>query len=91
MSDRCEDGRLMRHKPFPDDPYFEHDVGRCPECDGKGCDRGLQHEFEDPLGACRACGLYVEECMEVPFCAGVKVERNKSGAAVSADEEGEVF
>lgn len=37
MTDRCIDGRLMRHKPFPDDPDYEHDVGECPECAGKGC------------------------------------------------------
>lgn len=37
MTDRCIDGRLMRHKPFPDDPHFEHDVGECPDCGGKGC------------------------------------------------------
>lgn len=38
MPDRCEDGRLMRHRPFPDDPHFEHDVGECPECQGAGCE-----------------------------------------------------
>lgn len=37
MTDRCIDGRLMRHKPFPDDPDFERDVGECPDCGGKGC------------------------------------------------------
>lgn len=37
MTDRCIDGRLMRHKPFPDDPDYEHDVGECPDCGGKGC------------------------------------------------------
>ena len=35
---RCVDGRLMRHDPQPDDPYLETDRGRCPECDGAGCD-----------------------------------------------------
>ena len=39
ITDRCIDGRLMRHKPFPDDPDFEHDMGECPECGGAGCDR----------------------------------------------------
>jgi hypothetical protein len=39
MGDRCIDGRLMRHKPFPDDPDYEHDVGECPECEGVGCER----------------------------------------------------
>jgi hypothetical protein len=35
---RCIEGRLFRHHPFPDDPYYEHDVGPCPECEGFGCD-----------------------------------------------------
>lgn len=50
-----------------------------------------QHDFSDAGGfrPCTGCGLYVEECMEVPYCPGVKVERNKSGAAVSAHDEGE--
>lgn len=34
---RCEDGRLMRHDPQPDDPNLETDRGKCPDCDGKGC------------------------------------------------------
>lgn len=37
MTDRCIDGRVMRHRPFPDDPEFEHDVGACPHCAGEGC------------------------------------------------------
>ncbi len=37
MGERCIDGRLFRHRPFPDDPAFEHDVGQCPECEGRGC------------------------------------------------------
>lgn len=36
--DRCEDGRLLRHTPCHDDPYYEQDVGRCPDCGGIGCD-----------------------------------------------------
>ena len=36
---RCVDGRLMRHDPQFDDPDLETDRGKCPECDGKGCDR----------------------------------------------------
>lgn len=36
MTDRCVEGRMMRHNPFPDDPEFEHDVGECPECRGSG-------------------------------------------------------
>lgn len=34
----CEDGRLMRRDPQPDDPYLETDIGKCPECNGRGCD-----------------------------------------------------
>lgn len=34
---RCVDGRIMRHDPQPDDPGLETDIGRCPECAGKGC------------------------------------------------------
>lgn len=30
--DRCIEGRLYRHQPFPDDPHFERDVGECPGC-----------------------------------------------------------
>lgn len=37
-STRCIDGRLMRHDPQPDDPSLETDIGKCPECDGKGCE-----------------------------------------------------
>jgi hypothetical protein len=28
MSERCIDGRMFRHTPFPDDPELESDVGR---------------------------------------------------------------
>ncbi len=34
---RCVDGRLMRHDPRPDDPGLETDIGKCPECEGDGC------------------------------------------------------
>lgn len=34
----CVDGRQMRHDPQTDDPYLQTDVGRCPDCDGEGCD-----------------------------------------------------
>ena len=34
---RCIDGRTMRHDPQPDDPGLETDIGKCPECNGKGC------------------------------------------------------
>ena len=36
---RCIDGRTMRHDPQPDDPGLETDIGKCPECNGKGCDQ----------------------------------------------------
>lgn len=38
MIERCDQGRLMRYTPFPDDPGFAMDIGQCPLCDG------------DPLG-----------------------------------------
>jgi len=37
MTTRCVDGRLIRHDPQTDDPYFETDIGQCQECKGKGC------------------------------------------------------
>lgn len=37
---RCIDGRSMEHRPQNDDPYLEIDVGRCPDCNGKGCEDG---------------------------------------------------
>ncbi len=53
MNTRCEDGRLMRHDPMPDDPYLETDIGKCPECEGHGCidpqdlaDRLARESFE---------------------------------------------
>ena len=36
---RCVDGRTMRHDPQPDDPGLETDIGKCSECNGKGCDQ----------------------------------------------------
>lgn len=38
---RCIDGRLMRHDPQPDDPNLETDIGKCPECNGAGCDKNV--------------------------------------------------
>lgn len=40
---RCVEGRLWRHDPQHDDPYLETDVGKCPECGGKGCDDEMEH------------------------------------------------
>ena len=34
---RCIEGRLFRHDPQHDDPYLETNVGKCPDCSGKGC------------------------------------------------------
>lgn len=31
-------GRVIRHDPQHDDPYLETDIGKCPECEGKGCE-----------------------------------------------------
>ena len=42
MTTRCTDGRLMKRTPASDDPYLETDIGKCPECDGKGCVKGCQ-------------------------------------------------
>lgn len=42
----CVDGRKMRHDPQTDDPYLQTDVGRCPDCDGKGCDKSEEQEEE---------------------------------------------
>lgn len=41
---RCVEGRLWRHDVLPDDPYFESDVGKCPDCGGAGC----SEDGEDP-------------------------------------------
>lgn len=47
---RCIDGRLFRHRPFHDDPYFEQDIGRCEECEGAGCDRLHRENAEKIAG-----------------------------------------
>lgn len=79
MSDRCEDGRLMRSRPFPDDPYFEHDIGECPECGGEGCHRP---EVSIAVILCK-CGkvlespcMYAEHCRDFPdhFAASQPVD-----------------
>lgn len=41
---RCEDGRLMRHDPQPDDPDLETDRGQCPDCEGIGCEALRQQQ-----------------------------------------------
>lgn len=57
--DRCIEGRLYRHKPFPHDPHFECDVGVCPDCQGRGCEQLERRK----LFACRKCGV---ECASSP-------------------------
>lgn len=57
MSTRCTDGRLMRHDPQHDDPDLETDIGKCPECDGEGCER-MERRLaieEGLLRKCRTC------------------------------------
>jgi excinuclease UvrABC ATPase subunit len=49
MTTRCTDGRLMRHDPQPDDPSLETDIGKCPDCDGKGCCQGVEAEHLERL------------------------------------------
>lgn len=34
--ERCVDGTLYRHNPSRDDPYYEHNLGCCPDCGGEG-------------------------------------------------------
>lgn len=31
-------------------------------------DHRKEHDFEGPLGACKGCGRYVEECLEHRYC-----------------------
>ncbi len=47
---RCIEGRLWRHDPQNDDPYLETDVGKCPDCGGKGCEDGEPVTFTNELG-----------------------------------------
>ena len=42
---QCIDGRLMRHDPTRDDPYFETDIGQCPH-------------FGTECGLCKDCGSF---------------------------------
>ena len=69
---RCEDGRMMRHDPQPDDPYLETDIGQCETCDGKGCDQPDATEVSKPVQMC-GCGAvletpakYAEHCAAFP-------------------------
>lgn len=50
MTDRCIDGRVFRHRPFPDDPDYEHDIGECPaDCCGMGCSEPVDLDDLEPL------------------------------------------
>ena len=40
---RCIEGRLFRHDPQYDDPDLETDVGKCPDCDGEGCNNPCEN------------------------------------------------
>lgn len=47
---RCIDGTSYKHLPQNDDPDFEVAVGRCPECEGKGCRQVMIAEAEAKIG-----------------------------------------
>lgn len=47
---RCIDGTSYKHVPCNDDPDFEIAVGRCPECEGKGCRQLFIAEAEAKIG-----------------------------------------
>lgn len=34
-----------------------------------------EHDFDGDFGACKGCGLYVEECIDLRYCPGEKVKR----------------
>lgn len=65
MSDRCIDGRLWRAKPLWDDPYYEYDVGECPDCEGKGCVECPTCHIIEPPHECFDCGF--DDCPYPPF------------------------
>lgn len=58
---RCEDGRLLRHDPQPDDPGLETDMGKCPECEGKGCSSAGH------VGQCDCCGKHGELAFSIAY------------------------
>jgi|GEM_PF-1536442 len=41
----------------------------------RSCSR--EHEFEGEFGVCKGCGLYVEECIDLRYCPGEKVQRTR--------------
>lgn len=47
---RCVEGRSYRHDPQHDDPELETDIGRCPECEGKGCRELFIADAEAKIG-----------------------------------------
>lgn len=78
---RCDDGRLMRHDPQPDDPSLETDIGKCPECEGEGC---ICECCGDDLieGRCEACAMAEDEGREfaksTPMCRMFNPDRHES-------------
>jgi hypothetical protein len=47
---RCIDGTAYKHLPMNDDPDFEIAVGRCPDCEGKGCRQVFIAQAEARIG-----------------------------------------
>lgn len=45
-----------------------------------------EHDFDGAFGACKGCGLYVEECIDLRYCPGEKVDRSKLHDAEDEDE-----
>jgi hypothetical protein len=75
MTDRCVDGRLMRHKPFQDDPDFEYDVGECPDCKGGGIQEvygGHGNVLEVACGYISSVRIEAQtECRRCSVCEGM--------------------
>jgi len=69
---RCVEGRTYRHDPQHDDPYLETDIGRCEECEGKGCEAYCdvcdQPFPRDQVHRCWVSGIETFACEE---CRGV--------------------
>lgn len=47
---RCIEGSSYRHDPQHDDPDLETNIGRCRECEGKGCRELFIAEQEAKIG-----------------------------------------
>lgn len=74
MTTRCIDGRLFEHRPFPDDPDFEHDVGPCPRLTDERCPHGDCPEGGEHLDAEDVAPLPLAAYAEPPspFCPSPK-------------------